>query len=70
LIRTAVILPIKVARPAFKAIEFSLPAIGSNEIIIKEFTEYPHDVSAALEGLEKDKIVPLSYTILGQKNKN
>jgi len=43
--------------------------IGSNKIIIKEFTEYPHDVSAALEGLEKDKIVPLSYTILGQKSK-
>lgn len=46
-----------------------ITAIGSNEIIIKEFTEYPHDVSAALEGLEKDKIVPLSYTILGQKSK-
>ena len=44
-------------------------AICSNEIIIKEFTEYPHDVSAALEGLEKDKIIPLSYTILGQKSK-
>ena len=44
-----------------------ITAIGSNEIIIREFTEYPHDVSAALEGLEKDKIVPLSYTILGQK---
>jgi len=46
-----------------------ITAIGSNEIIIKEFTEYPHDVSAALEGLEKDKILPLSYTILGQKSK-
>ncbi|GAF72857.1 unnamed protein product [marine sediment metagenome] len=46
-----------------------ITAIVSNEIIVKEFTEYPHDVSAALEGLEKDKIVPLSYTILGQKSK-
>jgi len=46
-----------------------ITAIGSNEIIIKELTEYPHDVSAALESLEKDKIVPLSYTILGQKSK-
>ena len=47
-----------------------ITAIGSNEIVIKEFVEYPHDISAALEDLEKDKIVPLSYTILGQKNKN
>ncbi len=46
-----------------------ITAIGFNEITIKEFTEYPHDVSAALECLEKDKIVPLSYTILGQKSK-
>jgi len=46
-----------------------ITAISSNKIIIKEFIEYPHDVSAALEGLEKDKIVPLSYTILGQKSK-
>jgi len=46
-----------------------ITAIGSNEIIIREFTEYPHDVSAALEGLEKDKIIPLSYTILGRKSK-
>jgi len=46
-----------------------ITAIVSNKITIKEFTEYPHDVSAALEGLEKDKIVPLSYTILGQKSK-
>jgi len=46
-----------------------ITAICSNEITIKEFTEYSHDISAALEGLEKDKIVPLSYTILGRKSK-
>ena len=46
-----------------------ITAICSNEITIKEFTEYSHDISAALEGLEKVKIVPLSYTILGRKSK-
>lgn len=46
-----------------------ITAIGSNKIIIKELTEYPHYVSSSLEGLEKDKIVPLSYTILGKKSK-
>jgi ubiquinone/menaquinone biosynthesis C-methylase UbiE len=46
-----------------------ITAICSGKIIIKEFAEYPHDVSSSLESLEKDKIVPLSYTILGRKSK-
>lgn len=44
-------------------------AICSDEMVIKEFAEYPHDISAALEDIEKDKMVPLSYTLLAQKNK-
>jgi len=43
-------------------------AIGSNGIFIREFAEYPHDVSTHLENLEKDQILPLSYTILGRKS--
>ena len=46
-----------------------ITAIGSNEIAIKEFIEYPHDVSTHLEDLEKDHILPLSYTIIGRKTK-
>lgn len=44
-------------------------AIGSNKIVIKEFIEYPHDVSAGFEDLEKNQIIPLSYTIIGRKAK-
>ena len=45
-----------------------ITAICSNEMKIKEFAEYPHDVSAALEEIEKNKMIPLSYTILVQKD--
>ncbi|MCZ2846333.1 MAG: methyltransferase domain-containing protein [Candidatus Bathyarchaeota archaeon] len=46
-----------------------ITAIGSNEFAIKEFIEYPHDVSAGFENLEKNQMVPLSYTIIGRKPK-
>jgi len=44
-----------------------ITAIGANEIVIEEFMEYPHDVSAHLNNIEMDKIIPLSYTIIGRK---
>ena len=47
-----------------------ITAICSNEIVIKEFIEYPHDVSAHLADLAKDHILPLSYTIIGRKMKD
>lgn len=46
-----------------------ITAIGSNEIVIKEFIEYPHDISAGFEDLEKNQMIPLSYTIIGRKTK-
>jgi len=36
-------------------------------ITIKRFNEYPHDISAIFEDLEKDGILPLSYILLGEK---
>ena len=44
----------------------SITAISIDRIII-EFIEYPYDVSTHLQNLEKDQILPLSYTIIGQK---
>ncbi|MEI6731302.1 MAG: class I SAM-dependent methyltransferase [archaeon] len=38
-----------------------------NDIRITELKEYPFDVSAVLEHLQKDKLVPLSFSLLGIK---
>jgi len=46
-----------------------ITAISVNKIIIREFREYPHDVSEHLTRLEQDKMLPLSYTMIGQKKK-
>ena len=46
-----------------------ITAISVNNIIIKEFKEYPHDVSGHLDYLEQDRILPFSYTMIGQKKK-
>ena len=42
-----------------------ITATSINRIVIKEFIEYSHDVSTHLKKLEKDQILPLSYTIIG-----
>lgn len=38
-----------------------------NNIRITELNEYPIDVSAVLEHLQKDKMIPLSFSLLGIK---
>ena len=42
-------------------------SILQNGISIKEFSEYEHDISWVFEHLEKEKMLPLCYILIGKK---
>ena len=38
-----------------------------NKLKLTEFNEYPEDISAVLEQLQKEKLIPLSFTLICEK---
>lgn len=45
-----------------------LNPIASHGLVLREFTEYPHDVSSIWSHLEKYHMIPLSYFLVAQKS--
>lgn len=44
-------------------------AVAENGIMIKEFTEYNHDISTDFENLKEESRIPKSYMLIGKKVK-